>query len=100
MGMGSPDNRRKADDSCQALRVGGSMFSVLHDKHCVRRHALLRKAARKAKVAARRAWPGSLTVTRGYKGGRRESRAVAYSQARQAIGSRTHMVIEGIDPGR
>ena len=30
MGMGSPDNRREADDSCQALCVGSSMSELLH----------------------------------------------------------------------
>jgi hypothetical protein len=29
--MGSPDNRRKADDSCRALGVGRSMSALLHD---------------------------------------------------------------------
>jgi hypothetical protein len=30
--MGSPDNRRKADDSCQAPCVGGSMSGFFHDR--------------------------------------------------------------------
>src|SRR5437879_12973225 len=35
MGMGSPDNRRKADDSYQALCVGRSMSALLHPKQLV-----------------------------------------------------------------
>jgi hypothetical protein len=36
MGMGSPDNRRKADDSCRALCVGRSLSKFLRDKQLVR----------------------------------------------------------------
>ena len=43
MGMGSPDNRRKADDSCRALCVGRSMSELLHDKQLVRFSCAARK---------------------------------------------------------
>ena len=50
--MGSPDNRRKADNSCRALCAGRSMFELLRDKQLVRSRALLEKAAR-GKIALR-----------------------------------------------
>src|SRR6266702_5934134 len=45
MGMGSPDNRREADDSCQALCVGRSMSELLHCTQLVWRLALLERVA-------------------------------------------------------
>jgi len=41
--MGSPDNRRKADDSCQALRAGRSLSKLHRDKQLVRFSCAARK---------------------------------------------------------
>jgi hypothetical protein len=62
-GWGSPDNRRKADDSCQALCVGGSVSSFFHDRQLVQRFALSETAARMV-FALRGDWPGICCVGR------------------------------------
>ena len=43
--MGSPDNRREADDSYQALCVGRSMSELLHRKQLDWLLALLERVA-------------------------------------------------------
>src|SRR6185437_15712802 len=82
MGMGSPDNRRKADDSCRALCVGRIVSDFLRDKQLVRCCALLEKAAHEGRIASRGVLsPAHERSVASDEGGEDESGAVAYPQA-------------------
>jgi len=98
--MGSPDNRRKADDSCQALRVGRSMSDFLHDKHWVRSHALPQKSAPRLKLRHGGLGPARERLLAATKEADMNPERLRILKLHKQLAVALHVVIAGIDLDR